>query len=110
MPSKIERLCSVTDVIAVTASEATSKRIPFAAASGAMMFVEDVSGGATAISWYVAAGPESAPVQANDGTSNVTTQVIAGRAYPLPDALFAAPFIVAVTDTGTASVRLSVKG
>lgn len=110
MPSKIERLCSVTDVIAITDSEATSARIPFAAAGGAMMFVEDVSGGATALSWYVATGPESTPVQANDGTNDLATEVIAGRAYPLPDALFAAPFIVAVTDTGTASVRISVKG
>jgi hypothetical protein len=109
MPNKIERLCSVTDVIAVTNSASTSPRIPFGAASAGMVFVNSVSG-ATSLTWYVAAGPEATPVQANDGSGDLTTTVIASRAYPLPDALFAAPFIVAVTDAGTATIRLSVKG
>ena len=110
MPSKIERLCSVTDAIAVGSSASAGKRIPFGAASGGMVFVESVGGGAASLSWYAAVGPEATAVQASDGTADLTTSIAAGRAYPLPDALFAAPFIVAVTDVGTASIRISVKG
>jgi hypothetical protein len=46
----------------------------------------------------------------NDGTADVSTTIVANKAYPIPDALFAAPFIVAVTNAGTATFRLCVKG
>lgn len=110
MPHKIERLSSVTSTIAVTASASTSQKVPFGAAAGGVFVVDALAGGASTLSWYVAFGPEETPAQLSDGTSNVTTVVSAGKCYPVPDAAFAAPFIVAVADAGTASIRLCVKG
>jgi hypothetical protein len=40
----------------------------------------------------------------------VTTTIAANQAYALPDALFGAPYIVAVVNAGTAAFRISVKG
>lgn len=110
MPHKIERLSSVTSTIAVTASASTSQRVPFGAAAGGVFVVDALAGGATTLNWYVAFGPEATPVPLNDGTSDVSTVVSAGKAYPVPDSAFAAPFIVAVSDAGTATIRLCVKG
>jgi hypothetical protein len=36
--------------------------------------------------------------------------VEAGKAYPLPDGLFAAPFIAGVVNAGTLTATLAVKG
>jgi hypothetical protein len=110
MPQKIERLSSVTSTINVTASAGTSQAVPFGAAGGGMFIVDALAGGASSLSWHVAFGPTQTPVPANDGTADVTTSVVVNKAYPIPDALFAAPFIVAVANAGTASIRLCVKG
>jgi hypothetical protein len=110
MPNKIERLSSVTREIALTASAATSPKIPFGAAAGGVFIVDTLAGSATSIAWHVAFSPELTPRPVNDGTAAVTTTVTANTAYPIPDALFAAPFIVGVTNTGTATIRLCVKG
>jgi hypothetical protein len=110
MPQKIERLSSVTNTITATSTAASSPKIPFGAAAGGVLIVDAVAGGATSLAWHVAFGPESTPVPANDGTADVTTTIVANKAYPLPDAVFAAPFIVAVTNAGTATFRLCVKG
>lgn len=109
MPSKLERLSSVTGSLALTASASTSAKIPFGAAGGGMFIVDAVSG-ATSINWYVTFGPELTPVVANDGSAAVTTAITTNTAYPIPDALFAAPFIVGVTNSGTATIRISLKG
>jgi len=110
MPQKIERLSSVTSTVSLTNSAATSPKIPFGAAAGAVFIVDAVAGGATTLNWHVAFGPELTAVPANDGSADVTTAIVVNKAYPLPDALFAAPYIVAVTNAGTASIRLCVKG
>lgn len=110
MPNKIERLSSVTSTITVTASGSTSPKIPFGAAAGGVFIVDTVGGGANSLSWQVAFGPEATPVPVNDGTADVSTTIVAGKAYPIPDACFAAPFLVAVTNAGTATIRLCVKG
>jgi hypothetical protein len=109
MPNKIERLCSVTGSIVATASASTSPKVPFGAASGGVLVVDGVTGGAASLAWHVAFGPEGTPVPVNSGGA-VTTTVSAGNAYPIPDALFGAPFIVAVADAGTVTFRVSVKG
>lgn len=109
MPSKLERQSSVTAQIVATDAAATSPKIPFAAAGGAALIVDAVSS-ATTIAWHVAFSPEATPVPINADGAGVTTTISANQAYVLPDALFAAPFIVAVTDAGTATIRLSVKG
>lgn len=109
MPNKIERYISIGGPISLTASSSTTARIPFGSSGGAMFSVEAVSG-ATSINWYVAFGAELTPVVANDGTSAVTTTISVNTAYPVPDALFAAPFLVPVLNSGTATIRLASKG
>lgn len=109
MPNKIERLNSVTGQFVATASAATSPKIPFGAAAGGVIVVDSVSS-ATTITWHVAFGQELTPVPLNADGSGVTTTIAAGNAYVLPDALFAAPFIVAVVNAGAATFRVSVKG
>lgn len=108
--SKIERLSSVTNQITATNSASTSPKIPFGAAAGGVFIVDAVASGATSLAWYVAFGQELTPVPVNDGTADVSTAIVASKAYPIPDALFAAPFIVAVTNAGTAAIRFCVKG
>lgn len=110
MPNKIERLNSVTDSIVATASAATSPKIPFGAAAGGMLIVDAVASGATTITWHAAFGSELTPRPVNADGSGVTTAIAANNAYALPDALFGAPYIVAVTNAGTATFRVSVKG
>jgi hypothetical protein len=110
MPNKIERASSVTSTVVATASAATSPKIPFGAAAGGMLIVDSVSGGASSLSWHASFGPELTAVPVNDGTADVTTSIVAGKAYAIPDALFAAPFVVAVANAGTATFRICVKG
>jgi hypothetical protein len=109
MPNKIERLSSVTDTITATNSASTSPRIPFGSMAGAVLIVDSVSS-ATSITWHVAFGPELTPSPLNADGAAVTTTIAVNNAYTLPDALFAAPFIVAVTNAGTAAFRIAVKG
>jgi hypothetical protein len=110
MPNKIERYSSTTEIVTATASSSTSPKIPFGASAGGMIVVDAVSGGASSLSWRVACGPDASAIPVNDGTSDVATSIVAGKAYPIPDALFAAPFIVAVANAGTATFRICVKG
>jgi len=110
MPHKIERLNSVTDVVVATASAATSPKIPFGSAAGGVLIVDAVASGATTLTWHVAFGQELTPRPLNADGAGVTTTIAANNAYALPDALFGAPFIVAVTNAGTATFRVSVKG
>lgn len=110
MPNKIERLSSVSGDIIATNSASTSPKIPFGAAGGGTIIVDAVASGATSITWHVAFGPEQTARPLNADAAAVTTAIAANNAYTLPDALFAAPFIVAVTNAGTATFRLAVKG
>jgi hypothetical protein len=109
MPNKIERLSVVSAPLALTASASTTARIPFSSTAGAIFTVEAVSG-ATTINWFVAMGTELTPIVANDGSAAVTTTITNNTAYPVPDALFAAPFIVPVLNSGTATIRMAFKG
>lgn len=109
MANIIERLSSVTGTITATNSASTSPKIPFGPASGGILIVDSVSS-ATSITWHVAFGPELTPRPLNADGAAVTTTIAANNAYTLPDALFGAPFIVAVVNAGTATFRVSVKG
>lgn len=108
MPNKIERRSSVTQTYTLTASAATSPKIPFGTTAGGVFVVDAVSG-ATSINWYASFGAEATPVQLNDGATDVSSTIVANKAYPLPDALFGCEFIVGVANSGTASIRLCVK-
>lgn len=109
MPNKIERLNAVTGTYVATASASTSPKIPFGNVAGAVIIVDAVSS-ATTITWHVAFGQELTPVPVNADGAGVTTAIVAGQAYVVPDALFASPFIVAVVNAGTATFRMAVKG
>jgi len=110
MANKIERLNSVTPAYVATASASTSPRIPFGAAASGAVVVTAVSGSPTKISWHAALEPEGTAYPIKSGGSAVETTIASGEAYPIPDALAGASYIVAVVDAGTATVRLSVKG
>jgi hypothetical protein len=110
MPNKIERLNVITQPILVTASAATTGKAQFGPAAGGMFIVDALAGGANTLTWHASFGAEEQPVPVNDGTSDVTTSVTANKTYPIPDALFGAPFVAVVTNAGTATIRLCVKG
>lgn len=110
MSGKIERASSVTGTYTLTSSASTSPKIPFGASAGAVFVVDSVAGSATKINWHVCLGPELTPAPIYADGAALTTDIVASRAYAIPDALFAAPFIVGATDAGTAVIRLSVKG
>jgi uncharacterized protein YbbC (DUF1343 family) len=76
---------------------------------GGVAIVTAVSG-ATSLAWYVASDSSATLYPAYNASGALTTAIAAGRAYKVPDELFAAPFIAAVTDAGTATVVLCVKG
>jgi hypothetical protein len=109
MSGKIERFNSVTGSITMTDDATTSPRIPFGPASGGIVVVDSETGG-TAINWHTALTAEGTAVPVVVDGVALSTTVAAGNAYPVPDALFAAPFIVGVTDSDTITIRLSVKG
>ena len=109
MPYKVEHKSSVNDPIVVTASASTTPRVPYGAVGGGTAIVTAASGAST-LSWHVASAPEATLYPAYNASGAVTTSIQAGRAYKVPDDLFAAPFIAAVSDAGTATVVLCVKG
>ena len=109
MPFQIEHKSSVNSPVTFASSTSTTAKLPYGAVGGATAIVTAVSGAAT-LSWYVAADTETALYPAYNASGAITTTIAAGRAYKVPDELFAAPFIAAVTDAGTATVVLCVKG
>lgn len=108
MPNKIERRSSVTSSITANALS-TCPRIPYSAVAGGIVIVTATSGAAT-IQWQVAATAEGTAYSVYSGGSAVTTTISANQAYPIPDALFAAPYIVPATDAGTATIIVTLKG
>ena len=108
MPNKIERLSSVTVQMVLTSDPNTTPTIPYGAASGAMLFVESVAGAGN-ITWHACHSPSSGNFSVDNGAPVVTT-ILANSATPFPEAVFAAPFVKAVTDSGTATVHVSLKG
>ena len=104
MPNKIERLSSVTSSLSITASATTTPVIPFGAAAGGTVYVDSVSG-AGSISWVVMHDPEG-----TNYTTSESTSISASNAYAIPDALYAAPFLKAVCNSGTAVITVSLKG
>lgn len=106
--SSISRQSYTTRSYVVTSSATTSPSIPYAGAAGGVFVVDAVTGGAATLSWY-AVFDSGTVAQLNDGSSDVTTSITVGKAYPLPDALFGCQFVEAVTNAGTATIRLTVK-
>lgn len=106
---RIERSNSAGAVLTVTADAATTPVVSFGPSAGGMVFVTALST-ATTLNWYATYSRDVTPGAVSDGTADVSTTVAAGKSYPIPDALYGAPFIAIVTNAGTASVVITVKG
>ena len=106
---KIERYSTTTGSHALTNSASTTARIQYGAAAGGLIVVDSASS-ATSIAWHAALSPTDTPAPIHADGAAVTTSIAANRAYAIPDALFGSMFIVPVTDAGTASIRICVKG
>lgn len=106
---KIERYSTTTGTTTLTASASTTAKLQFGSCAGGIIVVDSVSGAST-ISWYASLESEDTPVPVYSDGSAVTTDISAGRAYPIPDALFAAMQVVPVVNAGTASIRFRTKG
>lgn len=112
MPTDIIRFNDQLKTATFTDSDNTTEGFNMAVYSGAIIMVDAVQGGATTLSWKCRPreGDATTFVLANNANTPVTTTIAAGRAYQLPDQLFAAGFVLATTNAGTASVRIQVKG
>lgn len=115
MPNKIERLSGVTGSFTLTTSTSTTARIPFGAVAGGVIVVTGVTSTPATLTWHVSNTPEGTLVPLQDGTGSAVTTTVAStnsyiNAYPIPDAAFGAQFIAAVTNAGSLTVVLSVKG
>ena len=96
----------------ITNSASTSARIPFGAAAGAILLVPtgSITGGTTSLTWFVATDGAMTPLPLRDAAGlAVTTSIAAGNSYALPDALFAAPFVIPVANQGSVAAILCVK-
>lgn len=98
--------------VVFTNSDSTTGGFAMAVFSGAMIHVTGVSGGATSLTWKVKEKEASTTAYTLADATNtaLTTAVSAGRAYAVPDAAFAAGFLVATTDQGQVTCRVFVKG
>lgn len=112
MPYTIDRNSLSAGPFTAKNSAATSARISLAGYAGGMVFVEAITGASDTISWYVAKsldGADTWSVRGSDG-SQLTTAVVNGRAYAIPEALYGAQFIVPVMGNGDATLSVTVKG
>jgi hypothetical protein len=109
MPNEISRQFLDGTNFTATNSASTSPRQAFGTMAGAIVFVISAAS-ATSITWYVCYGGDDTPVPLTNSAGNaVTTAIAAGNAYELPSALYAARYIVPVTNAGTAVLRLCSK-
>jgi|NOAtaT_7_FD_contig_21_11752181_length_1160_multi_5_in_0_out_0_2 hypothetical protein len=114
MPTAIIRQGSLYEPITLTASVATTAGFSLNIAAGGMLLLDSKSAAGTiTISFYVKGDERfSDTYQLVDSSGAAITQTVtaAGQAFPLPDGLFAARFILPVVSSGTAVVRYATKG
>lgn len=113
MPSEIVRWNDgPAQNVIFTNADNTTGGFSMAVFSGAIIHVTAVSGGATTLTWKVKEKADSATAYSlADATDAVqTTTVQANRAYAVPDAAFAAGYVLATTNAGTVTCRIIVKG
>lgn len=113
MPTEIVRFNDgPTKTVVFTNADNTTGGFNLAVYSGAIVMVDSVAGGATTLTWKCKEreGASSVYAAADGSDSALTTTIQAGRAYAVPDELFAAGYVLATTNAGTASCRVIVKG
>lgn len=87
----------------------TAGRIAYGGAAGGMVFVTGVTL-ATTLTWYVSDTLGGTLYPACDANGNALSVTIAnGKAYEIPGALYGAPEITPVTNSGSATLNVSLK-
>lgn len=112
MPTTIVRDTSVIGPIALTNNVATTAGFSLSLLSGAVLMVDSVAPAATAtLRFHIKADSrfDSTYLFTNGQNSPVEVTIQAGRALELPDALFAARYVMPVLTAGSASVVVSLK-
>lgn len=112
MAHTIVRGSDVSQSLSLTNSASTSAGFSMGGSAGAMVYVVSVAGGATSLTFSVKADPADSSTFSfvpSTSTSAVLQPIAAGVCFELPAGLFAARFVIPVTNAGTASVRVVVK-
>lgn len=110
MSARIQREFSVQTSVSLTASAATSGKIPYRTMAGGLLFVTQLSGASATVAWYVAVDDQATPVALADAAGNaVTTPVVAGKAYEFPGSTYGAHVVVPVLSTGTGTGTITLK-
>lgn len=116
MPNEIVRFNDgPTKNVVFTTSNSTTGGFNLAVFSGALVMVDsvdDVAGGVATLTWKCKEREGASSVYSVAGSDDVilTTEVQSGRAYALPDELFAAGYVMATTAAGQVTCRVIVKG
>jgi len=106
---EITRFYTTAVVTAGSSAATTSPRFPYTTMAGGAVVIAN-TGGATQISWHGALGADTPPRQMYADGAAVTTALTVG-AQPIPDSLFAMPFVVPIIVGGTTcSMTVSLKG
>lgn len=98
--------------ITCTTNPATTGGIPMRLASGALLMVESLEGGASSVTFYAkeTADSDSFYVLVDASGTPITQNLFGGQAFPLPTETFAATFVAIQTNAGTAQIKYSAKG
>jgi hypothetical protein len=111
--SHIGRYTDFTEPVTFTDDAATTGRFPMGPTAGGMLLCTGTStNGALKLTFQVLYARDDASgfTLADDSDAVIEMDVQPNRAYPLPDGLFAARFVRAVTASGTVSGRILLKG
>lgn len=88
-----------TVIVASNTAATTSGMFPFGRFGGACVMIGNTNS-CTQINWYGTVDPSVTPLQIFSDGSAVTTAVVVG-VHPVPDACFAANYVVPVVSGGT---------
>lgn len=89
-----------------SAGNTTAPRFPYGPFAGGIIHIEATSG-CTQINWFAALTQNGTGRQVYADGSAVTTAVTIG-AHPIPDALFAAQFVVPIATGATTGMNITV--
>ena len=106
---KINRESNLDESLALTASASTTGRIDLRRFGGAGIIVTALATGVS-INWHVAKSDTDTAVPLHADGAALSTAIAVTRAYAIPDAAFAFPFVVPVLNAGTATVDVCKKG
>lgn len=105
----------ISNPVTFTTAIGTTGGFSLASYAGAMLLIDSVNGsastGTATLTFHVARSEvDPTPYLAQENGINVTLDVQPGRAYPVPDALFAAAYVEAVSNNGPVVCKIFLKG